>query len=136
MLLLDVVFRGKRTLMAYFMFAERMNFGGKSPLITLGDERFQQIAHVVKEWSSHEPNINRERKRTPSALILVVEDEPVILEFLCEILQQEGFTTEAKGSADAAMEFLDRYADNVCLLLTEHHHAGEFERCSLGQPGR
>ncbi|WLG91182.1 response regulator [Pseudomonas cucumis] len=56
---------------------------------------------------------------THCTLILVVEDEPVILEFLCEILQQEGFATEAKNSADEALEFLDLYAEKVCLLLTD-----------------
>jgi PleD family two-component response regulator len=30
----------------------------------------------------------------PGGLILVVEDDPLILEFLCEILQEEGFKVE------------------------------------------
>ena len=35
-------------------------------------------------------------------LILVVEDDPLILEFLCEILQEEGYVVQAQTSADAA----------------------------------
>ena len=38
----------------------------------------------------------------PGELILVVEDDPMILEFLCEILQEEGFSVEPHVSADAA----------------------------------
>ncbi|MDR8367440.1 MULTISPECIES: response regulator [Pseudomonas] len=68
---------------------------------------------------------------THCALILVVEDEPVILEFLCEILQQEGFATEAKNSADEALEFLDRYAEKVCLLLTDITMPGSLNGAAL-----
>lgn len=68
---------------------------------------------------------------THCALILVVEDEPLILEFLCEILQEEGFVTEAKGNADAALEFLDRYADKVGLLLTDITMPGSLNGAAL-----
>lgn len=54
-----------------------------------------------------------------SRLILVVEDEPTILEFLCEILQDEGFVTQAMPSADQARDFLEQHAGEVQLLLTD-----------------
>ena len=44
----------------------------------------------------------------PGGLILVVEDDPLILEFLCEILQEEGFAVEPQISADDAAGYLIR----------------------------
>jgi len=55
----------------------------------------------------------------PDGLILVVEDDPLILEFLCEILQEEGFKVEPQTSADAASLYLEQNAPNVALLLTD-----------------
>lgn len=55
----------------------------------------------------------------PGGLILVVEDDPLILEFLCEILQEEGFKVEPHSSADAAKLYLDEHAPEVNLLLTD-----------------
>ncbi|MBP5947578.1 MULTISPECIES: response regulator [Pseudomonas] len=55
----------------------------------------------------------------PDGLILVVEDDPLILEFLCEILQEEGFKVEPQASADAASIYLEQHAQQVALLLTD-----------------
>ncbi|CAI8800528.1 Response regulator [Pseudomonas sp. IT-P253] len=55
----------------------------------------------------------------PGGLILVVEDDPLILEFLCEILQEEGFVVEPQISADAASIYLQHHAQDVRLLLTD-----------------
>ncbi|WP_210643837.1 MULTISPECIES: response regulator [unclassified Pseudomonas] len=52
-------------------------------------------------------------------LILVVEDDQTILEFLCEILQDEGFVVEPRESADEALKFLENNARDVDLLLTD-----------------
>lgn len=66
-----------------------------------------------------------------SRLILVVEDEPTVLEFLCEILQDEGFSTEAMESADRAWEFLQQHAADVALLLTDITMPGRLNGASL-----
>ncbi|MET0846096.1 MAG: response regulator [Pseudomonas sp.] len=58
-------------------------------------------------------------KQLPDGLILVVEDDPLILEFLCEILQEEGFKVEPQVSADAASQYLELHANEVGLLLTD-----------------
>jgi DNA-binding NtrC family response regulator len=55
----------------------------------------------------------------PGGVILVVEDDPLILEFLCEILQEEGFVVEPHISADAAAIYLEQHAPQVGLLLTD-----------------
>jgi DNA-binding NtrC family response regulator len=64
-------------------------------------------------------------------LILVVEDDPLILEFLCEILQEEGFTVEPKVSADAASQFLEQHAPQVGLLLTDITMPGKLNGADL-----
>jgi DNA-binding NtrC family response regulator len=58
---------------------------------------------------------NEQEKR----LILVVEDESIIRDFVCEILGDEGFSTHALENADDAVRFLDEHADRVSLLLTD-----------------
>ena len=55
----------------------------------------------------------------PGGLILVVEDDPLILEFLCEILQDEGFVVQPQTSADAASQYLEQHAQDVRMLLTD-----------------
>lgn len=60
-----------------------------------------------------------ERLPHPGGLILVVEDEPIIRDFVCEILQEEGYLTQPMENADDAMAFLEQQADQVGLLLTD-----------------
>ena len=67
----------------------------------------------------------------PGGLILVVEDDPLILEFLCEILQEEGFVVEPQISADAAAGYLELHADNVALLLTDITMPGKLNGADL-----
>ena len=67
----------------------------------------------------------------PGGLILVVEDDPLILEFLCEVLQEEGFTVEPKISADAAAGYLEQHADKVVLLLTDITMPGKLNGADL-----
>ena len=55
----------------------------------------------------------------PDGLILVVEDDPLILEFLCEILQDEKYNVVTQISADAASQYLEHHADEVSMLLTD-----------------
>lgn len=64
-------------------------------------------------------------------LILVVEDDPLILEFLCEILQEEGFVVQPQISADAASVYLEQHSDNVCLLLTDITMPGKLNGADL-----
>lgn len=67
----------------------------------------------------------------PGGLILVVEDDPLILEFLCEILQEEGFVVEPQVSADAAAGYLEQHADNVIMLLTDITMPGKLNGADL-----
>ncbi|WLG97746.1 response regulator [Pseudomonas sp. Z1-14] len=64
-------------------------------------------------------------------LILVVEDDPTILEFLCEILEEEGFVVEPRESADSALTFLEESADYVDLLLTDITMPGAMDGADL-----
>ncbi|AZC30384.1 response regulator [Pseudomonas chlororaphis] len=67
----------------------------------------------------------------PCHLLLVVEDEPMILEFLCEILQDEGFATQAMPSADEALRFLESHPEQVRLLLTDINMPGTLNGAGL-----
>ncbi|KQZ78832.1 MULTISPECIES: response regulator [unclassified Pseudomonas] len=67
----------------------------------------------------------------PEGLILVVEDDPLILEFLCEILQDEGFVVEPQISADAAAAYLEQHAAQVRLLLTDITMPGKLNGADL-----
>lgn len=67
----------------------------------------------------------------PGGLILVVEDDPLILEFLCEILQEEGFVVEPQISADAAAAYLEQHAPQVGMLLTDITMPGKLNGADL-----
>ena len=67
----------------------------------------------------------------PGGLILVVEDDPLILEFLCEILQEEGFLVQPQASADAASAYLERHSNKVRLLLTDIAMPTQFNGADL-----
>jgi DNA-binding NtrC family response regulator len=67
----------------------------------------------------------------PGGLILVVEDDPLILEFLCEILQEEGFLVEPQISADAASTYLEENHNKVSLLLTDITMPGKLNGADL-----
>jgi len=55
----------------------------------------------------------------------------MILEFLCEILQDEGFATQAMPSADAALRFLESHPEQVRLLLTDINMPGTLNGAGL-----
>ncbi|MHC8376742.1 response regulator [Pseudomonas sp. MDT1-16] len=67
----------------------------------------------------------------PGGLILVVEDDPLILEFLCEVLQEEGFLVQPQASADAASQYLELHAQKVSLLLTDITMPGKLNGADL-----
>ena len=70
-------------------------------------------------------------RNLPEGLILVVEDDPLILDFLCEILQDEGFKVQPQASADAAAEYLEQHAAQVSLLLTDITMPGKLNGADL-----
>jgi CheY-like chemotaxis protein len=67
----------------------------------------------------------------PVVLILVVDDEAIIRELICDVLESEGFLTEAKENADLAMEFLTLRSSEVALLLTDINMPGSMNGAAL-----
>lgn len=67
----------------------------------------------------------------PVVLILVVDDEAVLRELICEVLEGEGFVTEALENADLAMEFLMLRSSEVALLLTDINMPGSMSGAAL-----
>ncbi len=65
-------------------------------------------------------------------LVLVVEDEPTVRDFVKEILELEcGFSTHLVGTADEAAEYLELYADDISLLLTDVRMPGNRDGIDL-----
>jgi DNA-binding NtrC family response regulator len=72
-----------------------------------------------------------ERPLRAPGLILVVEDEPIIRDFVCEILGGEGFDTHPMENADEAMAYLLTQSDKVSLLLTDIRMPGSIDGAEL-----
>ena len=65
------------------------------------------------------------------SLVLVVEDEPMIREFVCEILNEEGLKTKAVENADEAIDYLNAHGHEVALLLTDVRMPGSMDGIGL-----
>ena len=67
-----------------------------------------------------------------ASLVLIVEDEPMIRDFVQEILEFEGgFRTESVENADQAVEYLESHAHEVSLLLTDVRMPGSMDGIAL-----
>lgn len=67
-----------------------------------------------------------------ASLVLIVEDEPMIRDFVQEILEFEGgFRTESVENADQAVEYLQNHAHEVSLLLTDVRMPGSMDGIAL-----
>lgn len=73
----------------------------------------------------------KERSGDNPRLILVVEDEPIIREFVCEMLQLEGFATVAVEDADKALDELNARSAEFDLLLTDIRMPGSMDGAGL-----
>ncbi|UFH51017.1 response regulator [Pseudomonas sp. KNUC1026] len=63
--------------------------------------------------------------------VMVVEDEPIIREFVCELLSAEGYEIEDYESADEAFGCLKDHADKIDLLITDIRMPGELDGADL-----
>ncbi len=63
-------------------------------------------------------------------LVMVVEDEPTIREFVCEILESEGFSTVDYETADDAWKAFGEGV-NVNLLITDIRMPGTMDGAQL-----
>lgn len=66
-------------------------------------------------------------------MVLVVEDEPLIRDLLCEILESEGFVTKGMANADRALAFLIDQSSRVCLILTDINMPGTINGADLAR---
>jgi DNA-binding NtrC family response regulator len=73
---------------------------------------------------------NADSPAEPRGLVMVVEDELVIREFVCEILHFEGFDTVDYATADDAWE---AFGDglNISLLITDIRMPGSIDGAQL-----
>jgi DNA-binding NtrC family response regulator len=75
--------------------------------------------------------ILKERSPEHRGLVLVVEDEPIIRDFVCEMLELEKFSTFAVENADLALEELNRRSAEFDLLLTDIRMPGSIDGAGL-----
>jgi DNA-binding response OmpR family regulator len=69
--------------------------------------------------SDQEPHL------TQTIPLLLVEDDPLILEMLTETLQESGFTIEAATTAEEAIRMLDAEEIKFSALITDVNLPGE-----------
>lgn len=67
---------------------------------------------------------------------MVVEDEPIIREFVCEMLESEKFSTFAVENADRALEELEKNAQRFALLMTDIRMPGSMDGVELANRTR
>lgn len=68
---------------------------------------------------------------TRAQTILLVEDEAVINDLLCDLLESEGFDVVAKANADEALEHLTQASSGVSLILTDINMPGAINGAEL-----
>lgn len=66
-----------------------------------------------------------------SQSILVVEDESIIRELLCEVLEIEGYTTLPMENADLALAYMEVHFLEIALLLTDINMPGVINGAEL-----
>lgn len=63
--------------------------------------------------------------------VLVVDDEPVIREFVCEILEGEGMTAVPMDNADSAAAYLGEHVEDIDVLITDIRMPGSMDGAQL-----
>lgn len=76
-------------------------------------------------------SVTKERNELAHSLVVVVEDEEIIREFVCEILKDEGYQAVGFETADAAVPFFEQSAQQVGLLLTDILMPGKLNGADL-----
>ncbi|WP_158894963.1 MULTISPECIES: response regulator [unclassified Pseudomonas] len=57
--------------------------------------------------------------KIPQVVVLVIEDEPLLLGLLCELLRDLGAEVVAVDRADAGMTYLEDHAGELGLIVTD-----------------
>lgn len=75
----------------------------------------------------------KERSGSERRLVLVVEDEVLIRDFVCEMLDLEGYASVAVENADLALVELEKDAERFDLLLTDIRMPGTMDGVGLAE---
>lgn len=73
--------------------------------------------------------------RTASAIVLIVEDEPLLREFAVEIVEEAGFGALEAGDADQAVALLEARSD-IAVLFTDINMPGSMDGLKLAHTVR
>ena len=90
---------------------------GQGTLFTLLLQRFMEVKQATPSGPGHGP-------ATLSAIasketILLVDDEPIILEMVARLLEQRGYNILKADNAEDALHIIDDFPGSVDLLLTD-----------------
>ena len=73
---------------------------------------------------------------TGHQIVLVVEDEVMIRELVCDVLESEGLEAVAKCDADQALAYLRDDASHVALIFTDINMPGSMDGAGLANYSR
>ncbi|AXA67788.1 response regulator [Pseudomonas oryzihabitans] len=65
--------------------------------------------------------------------VLVIDDEPVLRELMCELVEERGGKPIALASADAGMAYLENHVDEIGLLVTDVRMPGLLDGHALAR---
>lgn len=68
---------------------------------------------------------------TLSPSVLIVEDEPLIAELICDIVDDLSMTSAIVGRADTGLAYLEAHAVNIKLLVTDVRMPGPINGYAL-----
>ena len=74
--------------------------------------------------------------KAPGAAILVVEDDPLLLEVAIAVVQDAGFEALTAATADEALSVLEARADDVRLVFTDIQMPGSMDGLRLAHAVR
>jgi CheY-like chemotaxis protein len=74
--------------------------------------------------------------KAATAAILVVEDEPLLLELALAVVEDAGFEPLAAATADEALSILEAGADDVRLMFTDIQMPGPMDGLQLAHAVR
>lgn len=69
---------------------------------------------------------------SPTKLVLIVDDEPLIAVMMSQAFEEEGYSSLVANSADQALEMLSATAQRIQLVVTDVQMPGSMNGLELG----
>jgi CheY-like chemotaxis protein len=97
----------------------------------------EHCARMAAQWSDRAnggsaPGDDPERLVIDPPIVLLVEDEPLLLELAATLIEEAGFAVLQAGDADAALSLLETRSD-IAVLFTDIDMPGSMDGLKLAQ---